>query len=266
MALSINPHFQSLLIPLTPEELEQLEANILADGIRDPLVTWKDQVIDGHNRFEIAERNDLKYQVVVKHFKDDDEAEEWILLNQLGRRNITPAQAAEIRGKLFNGASSKQGQKSTSGQIGPKSKREIAGEIAQKTGVSEHTVRRDGAVTAAKSALVEPLRKKADAGELTRDEITKLAKKPKGEQQTIARDVRVGKVASFAEALGGGKPQNEKAILKSKLVKTLEAGLRAVDDLHGVLPNATKHDVILNLLRESIVEVKGDGKKRKAWK
>lgn len=37
----IDPEFKTLIPPLAPEELEQLEANILADGCRDPLVTWR---------------------------------------------------------------------------------------------------------------------------------------------------------------------------------------------------------------------------------
>jgi len=39
--LIIDPEFQSLIPPLAPEELAQLEANILADGCRDPLVVWE---------------------------------------------------------------------------------------------------------------------------------------------------------------------------------------------------------------------------------
>lgn len=32
--------FQATIPPLTDEEFRQLEQNILADGIRDPLVVW----------------------------------------------------------------------------------------------------------------------------------------------------------------------------------------------------------------------------------
>jgi len=38
MKLTIDPEFKALIPPLAPEELAQLEANILADGCRDPLV------------------------------------------------------------------------------------------------------------------------------------------------------------------------------------------------------------------------------------
>ena len=36
----IDPEFKALIPPLAPEELAQLEANIIKDGCRDPLVVW----------------------------------------------------------------------------------------------------------------------------------------------------------------------------------------------------------------------------------
>ena len=42
--MKINPKFQALIPPLSPEEFSQLEANIIADGCRDPLVTWSEGV------------------------------------------------------------------------------------------------------------------------------------------------------------------------------------------------------------------------------
>jgi N6-adenosine-specific RNA methylase IME4 len=38
--ITIDPELQKLIPPLAPEELAQLEANIIADGCRDPLVVW----------------------------------------------------------------------------------------------------------------------------------------------------------------------------------------------------------------------------------
>ena len=40
MALQINPELQSLIPPLTPEQYDTLEANLLADGCRDALIVW----------------------------------------------------------------------------------------------------------------------------------------------------------------------------------------------------------------------------------
>jgi 16S rRNA G966 N2-methylase RsmD len=94
--ITIDAEFQSLIPPLRPEELAQLEANVLADGIRDPLVVWDGVLIDGHNRYGLAQKHTLAYQVVQKDFADRDAAVLWIVYNQFGRRNLLTAARAEL--------------------------------------------------------------------------------------------------------------------------------------------------------------------------
>jgi N6-adenosine-specific RNA methylase IME4 len=96
VTIRIDAEFQALIPPLRPEELAQLEANILAEGIRDPLVTWRGVLIDGHNRYAIAERHGLTYQTVEREFADRDAAMLWIYEHQLGRRNLNDDQRAVI--------------------------------------------------------------------------------------------------------------------------------------------------------------------------
>ena len=86
--MTINPKFRALIPPLAPEELAQLEANIIADGCRDPLVTWRDILIDGHNRYDICTRKSLTFKTVSKSFQDEDDAMLWMIDNQAGRRNL----------------------------------------------------------------------------------------------------------------------------------------------------------------------------------
>jgi hypothetical protein len=86
----IDPEFKALIPPLAPEELAQLEANILADGCRDPLVTWQGILIDGHNRFAICSKHGLTFETVEMEFVDRSHAKEWIIRNQFGRRNLLP--------------------------------------------------------------------------------------------------------------------------------------------------------------------------------
>lgn len=87
--IRINPKFRDLIPPLAPDEYDQLEKNLLTDGIRDPLVVWGDVLVDGHNRFEIARKHGLNYQTKAIDFTDENEAVRWIILNQFGRRNLT---------------------------------------------------------------------------------------------------------------------------------------------------------------------------------
>ena len=86
--IQIDPEFKALIPPLALEELAQLEANILADGCRDPLVTWRGILIDGHNRFAICSKHGLEFQVVEREFEDRQAAELWMIGNQMGRRNL----------------------------------------------------------------------------------------------------------------------------------------------------------------------------------
>jgi len=88
MKLTIDPEFKALIPPLAPEELAQLEANILADGCRDPLVVWGGLLIDGHNRHAICSKHGLTFQTVEREFADRQAAELWMIGNQMGRRNL----------------------------------------------------------------------------------------------------------------------------------------------------------------------------------
>jgi hypothetical protein len=86
--IKIDPEFQALIPPLAVEERQQLEANILADGCRDPLVVWNGTLIDGHNRFEICTRRNIGYDVVDKSFESRTQVILWMIENQFGRRNL----------------------------------------------------------------------------------------------------------------------------------------------------------------------------------
>lgn len=94
--LEIKEEFKKLIPPLTSEEFNQLEQNCLAEGIREAILTWNGFIIDGHNRYEIATKWNLDFQTKSKHFKDENEVKEWMILNQFGRRNIN----GYVRSKL----------------------------------------------------------------------------------------------------------------------------------------------------------------------
>jgi phage N-6-adenine-methyltransferase len=96
MKLKINPEFKSLIPELSAEEYSQLEMNILQDGIREPISVWRDTIIDGHNRFEIACKHDLDFKTEQYNFESENHVILWIIKNQLGRRNLIDY----VKGKL----------------------------------------------------------------------------------------------------------------------------------------------------------------------
>ena len=85
----IDEEFRTLIPPLSDEEKEQLTANILADGIREPLSVWNGILLDGHNRYEIAMEHGLPFEIKEYDFDSREEALQWVIKNQLGRRNIS---------------------------------------------------------------------------------------------------------------------------------------------------------------------------------
>ena len=75
-ALKIDPEFQGKIPPLTFEELNQLEANILRDGrIINPIIVWRGLIVDGHNRYTIAKKHpEIPFTVHEKEFASRYEA------------------------------------------------------------------------------------------------------------------------------------------------------------------------------------------------
>jgi len=84
-----DPAFREFLRPLSDSEFSKLEADILKNGIRDPVVLWNGVLIDGHNRTTIAKMHGLPFKTVEMQFESKLEAIQWIAMNQIGRRNLT---------------------------------------------------------------------------------------------------------------------------------------------------------------------------------
>jgi hypothetical protein len=155
MGIKIDPKLQRLIPPLTSEEYAQLEANLLVDGCRDPLVVWKQNgdtiLLDGHNRLKICEEHSLTYDTVELELADMDAAKNWMDANQLGRRNLTRELMSLLRGRRYD--REKKIVPNPDG-IGGKSHKIVKGQndlqqttaqkIAAEHGVSEATIKRDG--------------------------------------------------------------------------------------------------------------------------
>jgi hypothetical protein len=108
--LTINPELKSLIPPLTAEEFKQLETNVLAEGIREPIITWNGTIVDGHNRYELAQMYDLPFNTLEMEFAEFCDAVEWMLNNQLGRRNLTELQKDYLIGKRYENEKKREGR------------------------------------------------------------------------------------------------------------------------------------------------------------
>lgn len=86
--LTISEALEHVMPPLQEMELTLLTQSLLSDGCRDPLVVWNGMIIDGHNRYRICQEHSIPFTYVEMNFEDETEAREWIIRNQLARRNV----------------------------------------------------------------------------------------------------------------------------------------------------------------------------------
>ena len=100
-AIVINEKFRTLIPPLNKAEYTELEKSLKKEGCREPLVTWNGYLIDGHNRYEICTRLNIKYKVVNMPFESEEDAISWICSNQLGRRSISEETRKYLIGKRY---------------------------------------------------------------------------------------------------------------------------------------------------------------------
>jgi len=205
--IKIDAEFSALIPPLSAEERQQLEDNIVEHGgARDPLVVWVHEtwtpegcaeplnyddgetiqredgsgesytvwdgddgdtyfkedwpctLLDGHNRYEICTRLDLPFDIEEMRFSDRSHAEEWIIRNQLGRRNLSAYVRTQLALRLEENISAraKANQVRKPGdsvcQISDKQKIDTKKEVAKAASVSHDTVAKVKKIDAAEKA------------------------------------------------------------------------------------------------------------------
>lgn len=112
--IQILPELEQLIPPLLPDEFLQLEQNILREGCREALLVWQTTeeiiakgtatiyvLIDGHNRYGICSKHGIDFKIHLVDFKSLYEVRQYMIDNQLGRRNLTPEQISYLRGMKY---------------------------------------------------------------------------------------------------------------------------------------------------------------------
>jgi N6-adenosine-specific RNA methylase IME4 len=143
--MKILQELESLIPPLSNEEFKQLERNILEEGIREPLITWNGILIDGHNRYRIAQEHEMNYETLEKEFENINRVKEWMINNQFGRRNLSNYQrsvlALQLEDVFREKAKENQGNRNDIKQISAESKPiETRQEVAKIANVSHDTI------------------------------------------------------------------------------------------------------------------------------
>lgn len=151
----IDPEIAALLPAQTPEELEKLEASLLRNGCLDKLVVWKEHgiVLDGHTRLRLCAKHDIPYDVVEVSLVSREAALQFVINQQLARRNLTDERKSYLRGKAYLIRRRSVGRPAGSGDSSPTTERKLchsepisgstAQALADKHGVGRETIKRD---------------------------------------------------------------------------------------------------------------------------
>ena len=235
-SLKIDPEFSAQILPLSFEELQQLEMNMIRDGkLTDPIIVWNKTILDGHNRYNILRKHSfIEYEIKEMEFSSRQEALIWICNHQLGRRNLTPERRKYLIGKRYEvekqisqnrGNQYTSTKKDATDQNDPcqnKSGSHITRQrIANGTGTSEGYVQRaekymngvEAADEAAPGAREEILNGKIKAADR---EICAIAKAPKEQRSEIVAELR--------------KPKSERDKQLASSTKNSSAKVESFDD------------------------------------
>jgi N6-adenosine-specific RNA methylase IME4 len=97
--LKIDQKFRKLIPPPAEDEVNALHKSLEDHGCLDPLVIWKEKgiLLDGHNRYDFCTKNGIDFATVELSFNCDIDARVWVRNNQMGRRNLLPAQRIDLQ-------------------------------------------------------------------------------------------------------------------------------------------------------------------------
>lgn len=171
----IDDEYLNLCIRLKDEEFRYLKAGVLSEGFRNPLVVWKGHniLLDGHTRYRIWKSDKsgtLKPPSLIEiDLPDRDTAHDWIINNQLGRRNCTRQQKFYLRGKRYlaekkregapknnvNAGKNEEKQLTQTGAVVSGKRKRTTAQIGEEFCVSRNTIARDASYAKVIDELAE---------------------------------------------------------------------------------------------------------------
>ncbi|MFY7826592.1 MAG: hypothetical protein ACOVQ4_05680 [Flectobacillus sp.] len=243
--ITILEELKELIPPLQNEELAQLEKNILAEGCREALMIWQTTaniafptstdtskiyvLIDGHNRYGICQKHKIDFKIHLVSFNSLQEVKEYMIDNQLGRRNLIPEQASYLRGLRYNAEKQEKGKyqrEDHKGQNVPYDtelkKEATATRLAKQYNVSEKTIKRDGDFAEGLNKLAPTLKQDILAGKvkIKKTEIQQLAQISDSNASVESLDVIAEIVRTSNQT--SEKLVTEKDVLKTKIKATVQ--------------------------------------------
>jgi hypothetical protein len=99
--MSYEIHPAATLFPMmSDEEYAGLKADIEENGLREPIVLWCDQIIDGRNRLKACE--EIGVDPVFFELSDESDPWKFVISHNLHRRHLSSSQRAMVAAKMAN--------------------------------------------------------------------------------------------------------------------------------------------------------------------
>lgn len=223
--INILEEFKELIPRLSDEEFKLLEDNILEEGCRDAIVLWQQDdkyyIIDGHNRYRICKQHGINFKTTLLELANRQEVVDWMVRNQLGKRNITEETKSYLRGLQYRREKGRQGGDKRSQTATSTSTSE---RLAQEHKVSEKTIKRDEQFAdaidiIAKQAGVD-IKNKLLNREIggTKQQIITIAQLEPKQQESLLSKLRTGEINSLSKLLKSEKPKNEETSKAKSLI------------------------------------------------
>lgn len=278
--LKINQELKDFIPPLSGEEKKQLEDSLLKYGYKGaPIYTWHDYIVDGHNRYELCRKHNIKYPIEELDLGEDAtiiDVMEWMINTQLGRRNLPPAQRLAVMDKfkkkiqeqakenqsLSGGDRKSEFAKNRVSPIGEK--RPITHtdkELAKMAGVGTGTVARFNKVM---NSDDEELKKKVLANEVSINAGYEKVREQEKKKENIYNEQSLSQPKTYQEVaqLYGGTQQgclpnrknndeNVDDFTDEQLVNALISTKTPVNVLDSIIPKQ-EFDIMTNTLFENI--------------
>ncbi len=187
------------------KQWEEFKEDIRQNGFQESVTLYKNQILDGRNRYKAAMELDMLDDLPISEIDDDHQFDpfQWVISRNLHRRHLTESQRASVAAKLVNathgGDRKSQEIKLPNGNLIGMEK------AAEMLNVSPRTVAR--AKTVLEHGSPE-LIAAVDSGEVAVSRAATVAKTTRKEKQVdVAKEKPKQQAAKVAES----KPQKEPA-------------------------------------------------------
>lgn len=234
ITFEIVPELKNLIPALSKEEYEQLEKDIIENGVLDPLKTWDGVLVDGHNRYEIAQRHGIDFKTIDLFFESYEDAKIWMINNQLGRRNISEEQKSYLRGKRYEAEKKKHGGDRESSAQNEHLQKRTSDLLAEEYNVSRETIKRDEKFAKGVDAVTPELKEeilKGSAG-VNKGDLVEIGSTPQISSKlkeisklTVQEQIKaVKEIAKEIRQQESKEKVEERRTLISKQIQDIESG------------------------------------------